>query len=152
MARTEGQLRAQAELSAGNIPRQGVPSCVRVRAINNAKRATELREVFLETLHSRIATIRAVAEREGVGSAEEIQLLVDQRIMQLLSADVNRLMTDSENRGLGAPRVAIELDDVRGRALEDMTDEELAAIATSDPDAEFPQLEGDSGDETAGSR
>lgn len=147
---TEGQLRSRAEVVAGNIPRQGVPSCVRVRAINNAKRATELREVFLETLHSRIATIRAVAEREGTGSPEEIQLLVDQRIMQLLSADVNRLMTDSENRGLGAPRQAIELDDVRGRALEDMSDEELAQIAAGESDEQT--LEDESGDATAGSR
>lgn len=63
----------------------------------NAIKATKLRREFLDTLESRIATIKA-QEAEHPGEA-------DPRILQLLNADVNRLMTDSEDRGYGKATV-----------------------------------------------
>lgn len=114
----------------------GIPREVAQRTRKNAAKAAELREKFLDTLESRIKTVEVMAEKEANGNADEASRLKSMRVMEILNADVNRLMTDSENRGFGAPKQQIDLEDRRDKSLEDMTDEELAAIASGNADAE----------------
>lgn len=110
---------------------------VMLRNHENARKATRLREKFLDTLESRIATIEVLAEREASGLGQtEADAVRTQRVMALLNSDVNRLLTDSESRGLGAPRQPLEIEDRRERRLEDYSDEELLAIAMGDEEQE----------------
>jgi hypothetical protein len=104
------------------------------RIQKNAAKATELREKFLSTLESRIATIEVMAEDEFANDPSSAEREKSSRIMALLDADINRLMTDSENRGYGAPKQPVDLTK-RTVAADDMDDDELAAIA-ADEDAE----------------
>lgn len=113
----------------------GMTGPVARRIKSNAEKATNLREKFLDTLASRIATIEVLAEREASGDMDVADQLKQQRILLLLNSDVNKLITDSENRGLGAPKLPVSLDDQRERRLEDMSDAELAAIAAGEDEA-----------------
>lgn len=105
--------------------------------IRNAEKAVRIREKFLDTLQSRIATIEVIADRESEGDPELAESLKTTRIMALLSADVNRLMTDSENRGFGAPKQIVEQLPTATRSLDEYSDDELLLIASGEyPDGD----------------
>ena len=112
---------------------RGASSLTMLRTHENARKAVALREKMLDTLAARIATIEVSVAREYADDPEKIDEIVALRTMALLTPDVNRLLTDSENRGLGAPRQIVDLDAVFSdqdsrRRPEDFTDEELASI------------------------
>lgn len=118
---------------------RGATSLTMHRTHENARRAVGIRAKMLETIESRIATIEVMTAREFADSPEEIEAQTQVRILRLLTPDVNRLITDSENRGMGAPRQAIDIDaSVSGdrRRPEEYTDEELADIL----DGEWEEL------------
>ncbi len=112
---------------------RGASRLTMLRTHENARKAVALREKMLDTLAARIATIEMSVSREFADQPEKIDEIVALRTMALLTPDVNRLLTDSENRGLGAPRQVVDLDAVFSdsdsrRRPEDFTDEELASI------------------------
>lgn len=111
---------------------RGASSLTMLRTHENARKAVALRERLLDTLQSRIATIEVMTAREFDGSTqEEIDAQIQIRVLRLLTPDVNRLITDSENRGLGAPRQSVDIDAVLTqdrRRPEEFSDEELASI------------------------
>ena len=116
----------------------GMTSAVAIQIRNNAKRATHIREKFLTTLQSQIATNEVLADMEESGTLDERNQRKQRRILDLLGPDVNRLLRDSEDRGFGAPKQSVEVDDQRQKRLEDMTDAELEAVVMGgdeDPDA-----------------
>ena len=115
--------------TSGN-PR-GASSLTMLRTHENARKAVALREKMLDTLASRIATIEVMVAREfGEQGADKVREMTDIRIMALLTPDVNRLITDSESRGLGAPKQQLDIDAnlVDRRRPEEFSDEELAQI------------------------
>lgn len=118
---------------------RGASSLTMLRTHENARKAVALREKMLDTIASRIATIEVMTQREFAGDPDQIQPQTEMRIMRLLTPDVNRLITDSENRGLGAPRQSVDIDAVLTddrRRPEEFSDEELAAIV----EGEFTEL------------
>lgn len=118
---------------------RGASSLTMLRTHENARKAVALREKLLDTIASRIATIEVMTQREFADDPEQIQPQTEMRIMRLLTPDVNRLITDSENRGLGAPRQSVDIDAVLTddrRRPEEFSDEELAAIV----DGSFEEL------------
>lgn len=118
---------------------RGASSLTMLRTHENARKAVALREKMLDTIASRIATIEVMTQREFAEDPEQIQPQTEMRIMRLLTPDVNRLITDSENRGLGAPRQSVDIDAViteDRRRPDEFSDEELAAIV----EGEFESL------------
>lgn len=112
---------------------RGATSLTMLRTHANARRAVEIRERLLTAFQSRIATIEVQTRREFAHDPEEAEVMIERRITALLSPDLNRLLTDSESRGLGAPKQIVEADVVhRERRPEEFSDEELAAIAAGD--------------------
>ena len=110
---------------------KGASSITMLRTHENARRAVAIREKMLSTLESRIATIEVMVAREFSETPELIEQETQVRIMLLLTPDVNRLLTDSENRGLGAPRQVVDIDATAvedRRRPEEYSDEELAEI------------------------
>ncbi len=110
---------------------RGASSLTMLRTHENARKAVALREKMLDTIASRIATIEVMTAREFADDPRQIEENTQLRIMRLLTPDVNRLITDSENRGLGAPRQSVDIDAVLTedrRRPEDFSDEELARI------------------------
>lgn len=110
---------------------RGASSLTMLRTHENARKAVALREKLLDTIASRIATIEVMTQREFADDPEQILPQTEMRIMRLLTPDVNRLITDSENRGMGAPRQSIDIDATLTedrRRPEEFSDEELAAI------------------------
>lgn len=111
---------------------RGASSLTMLRTHENARKAVALRERLLDTLNSRIATIEVMTAREFADSPqEEIDAQIQVRVLRLLTPDVNRLITDAENRGLGAPRQSVDIDAVLSqdrRRPEEFSDEELAEI------------------------
>lgn len=125
---------------------RGATSLTMLRTHANARRAVELREKMLIAFESRIATIEVQTRSEFCHDPEEAEVMIARRITALLTPDLNRLLTDSESRGLGAPKQIVEADVVhRGRRPEEYSDEELAAIASGAQDeaieGEFEEVE-----------
>lgn len=120
--------------------RRGASSITMLRVHENARKATILREKMLDTLASRIATIEARTVSEYADEPEKIDEMVAMRTMALLTADVNRLITDSESRGFGAPRQTVDIDanvfQQQSRRPEEFSDDELAAIIDAEVDEE----------------
>lgn len=144
----------------------GVSREVMLRTHSNARKATALREQFLDALESRIATVRLQAYREAPDLAIDAETLAARRVLDLLTPEVNRLLADSEARGYGAPKVTLSVPSVGDqRPLSEYDDHELEAIVLGSniDDAEFVDVPPDSGtyilaiegeedgDETAGS-
>ena len=114
---------------------RGTSSLTMLRTHENARKAVALRERLLDTLHSRIATIEVMTTREFADEPERIDEQIQIRVLRLLTPDVNRLITDAENRGLGAPRQSVDIDAVVSadrRRPEDFSDEELSRIVEGD--------------------
>ena len=110
----------------------------------NARKATDLRRRMLDALESRIegAIVHVLdeltpEEQAIYTSTGKIPEEASTRIMSYLSADVNRLLTDSENRGYGNPTQPHDHGDRPRREItEDMSDAEAA-------DAYRRELEGE---------
>lgn len=125
---------------------RGATSLTMQRTHANARRATEIRERLLVAFQSRIATIEVRTREEFAHDPAEAEEMIERRISALLSPDLNRLLADSESRGLGAPRQIVEAEVVHStRRPDEYSDEELAAIAAGDEtlqiEGEFTRLE-----------
>jgi hypothetical protein len=122
---------------------RGATSLTMLRTHENARRAVEIRNRLLRAYESRIADIEVRTMREFAFDPEEGREMVEKRITALISSDLNRLLADSENRGLGAPRQFLEVETVRTeKRLEEYSDDELLAIAEGGDivDASFEEL------------
>lgn len=122
---------------------RGATSLTMLRTHANARRAVEIRERLLTAFESRIATIEVQTRTEFAFDPNEAEVMIARRITALLTPDLNRLLTDSESRGLGAPKQIVEADVVhRGKRPEEYSDEELAAIVSGDTiDGSFEVIE-----------
>lgn len=122
---------------------RGATSLTMLRTHENARRAVEIRNRLLRAYESRIATIEVQTMKEFAFDPDEGRMMVEKRITALVSSDLNRLLADSESRGLGAPKQYVEMETVRTeKSLDEYTDEELLAIAEGSDiiDASFEEL------------
>jgi hypothetical protein len=90
--------------------------------MKNAEAATRIRSRFLSATETML----------GESST--------QQAMDLMNKDILRLLKDSEDRGLGSPKSAVDHTSSDGsmtpRAARELTDEELERIAASDDPSE----------------
>jgi hypothetical protein len=112
----------------------GFDQHTRAKMTLNAKKATELRTRILNALESRIEGIIYHAIREGEMTAEDadnnkLSEGASARIMSLLDGDINRLLTDTENRGFGNPTQPTRTEDAPRRDIDDDMSPEEAADA-----------------------
>lgn len=95
----------------------------------NAKKASFLRQELLEALESKIMTAKVTAE------LEEGEVVPDggmprqaaNRIAQMITPDINRILSDSEDRGFGKPTQPTRDDSPPKKDIQnDMTPQEAA--------------------------
>lgn len=100
---------------------RGKTSEQRQQEIKNAEIATRLRGKFLEAVEG------AIVEIETAGLDD---FAAAKQTLAKMSNEVLRLMKDSEDRGFGAPKQDMTIND--NRDPDALSDEELAAIAAGD--------------------
>lgn len=93
---TEAQKATQFKPGQSGNP-GGIDQHTRAKMALNARKATDLRTEFLDSLESRIETIRVKNEEDGTPELAPLQ------INQMLTSDINTLLRDTENRGYGNP-------------------------------------------------
>lgn len=116
---------------------------VMIRTHNNARKATALREKFLEALESRIATVTLQAHRDAPDLHVDAESLAARRVLDLLTPEVNRLLADSEARGYGAPKTILDVRLPAEKPLNEYSEAELEAIVNGEDDivdAEFVEV------------
>lgn len=98
----------------------------------NAKTALRIRAQLLENLESVIETSMVVIRSESASAEEKASARA--KVMAHLNSDVNTMLRDAENRGLGAPKQEVALGP--SGPVEEMDDDELEAIARGEIEEE----------------
>ena len=91
--------------------------------IRNAQIATKIRGQFLEALDT---MLEAPTSKEAAANLETAAAR-----MRALGPDTLRLIKDSEDRGLGAPKASVDLTNADGSLTRRPTQEEVTAYLRS---------------------